>query len=630
MPNLTDSELRAVAYFSIGVSSEGKDVAYQLSYAGSTIHHQNGSVTLEPVQGSNSGYSIGTLQTDFGAHPEDARALVDSFQNWAQDKKNNHQDWVLNDTQKNQFTSDLARDGNHIRDPNFTADEQTYGGKKNIPSSVFPSSGPDIDPTFKSHLESYLATDAGKSFIHQRDMLQVNKLMSQVAPTIEDADFYKKASPEDQAKIFGMTAKAYNQSEHFGKEILDGIRTNKINSIDDISKKIDTFIVDKKHPERLSYMQTGRNDTLKGVEMFNTLRSAGQQNPMHDAWLAVTSDPLVDPTKLGKDPSHPNLPGQYATIKGTFVQTDQGRAFVNALENTGSYNYGDPSNSHSRGFFAEGKDFAQWDRDGNGRAFVSGQWSEFSRNDLSLARNADHTLNLNITRNGQTQSLLHVTHPTGHVHTTPDHSPAHPHGHVLREGMQGDDVRKLQTQLGELGYLPNTGTPAGKFDPATRTAVEDFQRAQSVEIDGKVGTTTQQHLDSAVRDKHISDVTAGLPPLRDFSDPTHPQNALYTTLKEGFPQGTSQELLCRATAACYMSGIKQPDDLGNVFGGNGRILFDTSSLFAQPAVLDMSQPTPSVQQTMQQVQQFDQQQALNHAQFQAQQAQINQQQGPTR
>jgi hypothetical protein len=116
------------------------------------------------------------------------------------------------------------------------------------------------------------------------------------------------------------------------------------------------------------------------------------------------------------------------------------------------------------------------------------------------------------------------------------------------------------------------------------------------------------------------------PQLRPFSDPAHPQNVLYNALKERFPSGTSPELLSQATATCYMSGIKQPDDLGSIIGANGKILFNSNSIFAQPAQLDIHQPAPSVQQTMQQVQQFDQHQAQNHAQHQAQQAQINAQQ----
>lgn len=74
MSDLTDNEMCAIAYYSVGVSSEGGDVAYQLSFAGNLIHEKSGSTFLKPV--GNSGYTIGTLQTDFGARPGDAHELV--------------------------------------------------------------------------------------------------------------------------------------------------------------------------------------------------------------------------------------------------------------------------------------------------------------------------------------------------------------------------------------------------------------------------------------------------------------------------------------------------------------------------------------------------------------------------
>ena len=118
--------------------------------------------------------------------------------------------------------------------------------------------------------------------------------------------------------------------------------------------------------------------------------------------------------------------------------------------------------------------------------------------------------------------------------------------------------------------------------------------------------------------------------LRDFSDPSHPQNALYNALKEGLPPHASPEVLSHATAACYKSGIKQPDDLGDVIGRNGKIFFSSNSLFSPGVTIDINQPLPSVQQTMQQVHQFDLQRAVDHAQLQAQNAaQANQQQGAT-
>ena len=200
---------------------------------------------------------------------------------------------------------------------------------------------------------------------------------------------------------------------------------------------------------------------------------------------------------------------------------------------------------------------------------------------------------------------------------------------TLKQGMHGDAVKHAQEELHELGYLK--ADPDGRFGTQTKDATKDFQRAQGLDTDGKIGTITQGRLNAAVRDQRISDVTAGIPPLRDFSDPSHPQNALYNTLKEGFPANASPEFLAQATAACYMSGIKHPDDLGNVFGRNGKLVFESHAELPRNATLDMTRPTPSIQQTMQAVQTHDQNQAQIQTTIQQQIAQNNLQgpQGPT-
>jgi hypothetical protein len=76
-----------------------------------------------------------------------------------------------------------------------------------------------------------------------------------------------------------------------------------------------------------------------------------------------------------------------------------------------------------------------------------------------------------------------------------------------------------------------------------------------------------------------------------------------------------------------MSNIRKPDDLGDVHGINGTVLFRSTSLPGRYAALEATQPLRTVQQTMQDVQQFDQQRAHDRVQAQAA-AQANQQQGP--
>lgn len=46
-------------------------------------------------------------------------------------------------------------------------------------------------------------------------------------------------------------------------------------------------------------------------------------------------------------------------------------------------------------------------------------------------------------------------------------------------------VKTTQEKLNATGY--NCGTPNGKFDSGTNTAVKDFQSAKWLTIDGKVG-----------------------------------------------------------------------------------------------------------------------------------------------
>lgn len=68
---LTRNELKALAYFAVGVTSEGsiggRDVSYRLSFAGQV--GRDG--LMDPI--GNSGYSFGTLQVDIGQHPDVAR-----------------------------------------------------------------------------------------------------------------------------------------------------------------------------------------------------------------------------------------------------------------------------------------------------------------------------------------------------------------------------------------------------------------------------------------------------------------------------------------------------------------------------------------------------------------------------
>lgn len=61
---------------------------------------------------------------------------------------------------------------------------------------------------------------------------------------------------------------------------------------------------------------------------------------------------------------------------------------------------------------------------------------------------------------------------------------------LLKRGMQGDDVAKLQRQLGMAN-----GNGLGTFGPLTEAAVRSFQRRHNLSVDGIAGPKTLRKLD---------------------------------------------------------------------------------------------------------------------------------------
>lgn len=69
---------------------------------------------------------------------------------------------------------------------------------------------------------------------------------------------------------------------------------------------------------------------------------------------------------------------------------------------------------------------------------------------------------------------------------------------VLRNGMTGEDVKQLQSNLISLGYDIGRWGVDGDFGDATEQAVRAFQTANACGVDGKVGTETRAALEKAL------------------------------------------------------------------------------------------------------------------------------------
>ncbi|WP_237660873.1 peptidoglycan-binding protein [Tepidanaerobacter sp. GT38] len=67
---------------------------------------------------------------------------------------------------------------------------------------------------------------------------------------------------------------------------------------------------------------------------------------------------------------------------------------------------------------------------------------------------------------------------------------------ILYRGLQGEDVKELQSKLESLGY--DVGPIDGIFGPLTENAVKAFQKDNGLVVDGIVGQETFSALERLV------------------------------------------------------------------------------------------------------------------------------------
>jgi hypothetical protein len=113
----------------------------------------------------------------------------------------------------------------------------------------------------------------------------------------------------------------------------------------------------------------------------------------------------------------------------------------------------------------------------------------------------------------------------------------------------------------------------------------------------------------------------------DPRNPASPDHALFQDMHYRFPEASEKRLL-QFTAECHVHGINEKNlEKVHLHQENGVVVFASGGLMANTVIVDIKQPSPPPEQSIQQIQQYDQQQALDHAQFQMQQTLINHQQG---
>lgn len=387
-PNpLTENELRAAAYFAVGVTSEGsiagRDVAYRLSFAGNV----GPGGRMMPV--ANSGYSFGTLQIDLGQHPDVARDLLDNYQTWAR----THPDRATLELGQNEYDTTLQS-------------LQRTGRQMHRNNSV------DID---RLRINRFLDSDAGRAFVHGLDTEHVNGVTATDAVVgnqdsalerLQRTDLYRDSAGDEQAELAGMLMKLQNQGgEDFWPRVLRGIEAGRSTSVDEVKTAIDGLLPNLRNGNP-DYLQSGADNTLRGIEVLNALRGADPESPLSRAWTNVSANPLIGPVAAHQpNAENPHLGFEYDTVRSLFLTPESSRRFIEALDRGGSLAEGNPqpqaNGRRQAGFYVSGDDFVHWNQNGRGQAFIDGQWRSIDPDSVTRVRNADGTTTLTIDQGGR-------------------------------------------------------------------------------------------------------------------------------------------------------------------------------------------------------------------------------------
>ncbi|MGW8338806.1 hypothetical protein [Xanthomonas axonopodis] len=146
-----------------------------------------------------------------------------------------------------------------------------------------------------------MASDAGITWVHDRDVAQIDKLMDRAIAPLQRSNLYQNASLDDQVKLAAMVGKVYNQNEVRAAPMIRKLEGNQYDSVADVSAAIDGFL--PKRSGRNDYFELGRDDALRGAAVVNALRNANRESPLSTAWTSVLLiSPDLQPPVAGSAP----------------------------------------------------------------------------------------------------------------------------------------------------------------------------------------------------------------------------------------------------------------------------------------------------------------------------------------
>jgi hypothetical protein len=216
----------AIAYNAIGRASETG------TYASLGLIHSTG----------NSGWSVGTLQWDFGqpGRGDKVNDLLAGYQAWSSDDQ--------------KFTDEQIR--------SLTTRMQTRG-----------QVGNDLTSDEQAKLNAYLRSDSGRSFVNDLNQIQVDKKWNNVGEPLSQITWLQQLSstdPAQAAEIVAMASKLYNQNEIRGRNFIEHLQANQLTS-EQASEWIGTQGIDGLNQNARDAIVSGRDAALSGIRLMNNL-----------------------------------------------------------------------------------------------------------------------------------------------------------------------------------------------------------------------------------------------------------------------------------------------------------------------------------------------------------------------
>ncbi|MGB7816776.1 MAG: hypothetical protein WBL28_10550 [Methylotenera sp.] len=305
----TDAELQNIALLNVGYASEVRNSSsYNLAIAWTKVNqsnlndpghkhfgkpYQHAIGDWKPI--GNSGYSLGSLQSDFGQRAHLVNDLVLQYENWA------------------------GNDPNKLIDPNTDLRALLKMQGRPLDENRIDMKQLPIPASDKAKFSDFLASDQGRQAVWDLDQKQINDKLLPYAKKVMDTTFFKSLTDDlEKVSVLSTSMKLHNQAEGKAASLLKMMENGKFSTFADIEKEINS-------PNYASYIQSGFTHTKDGAELYNKISNS---NTVLNAWLIAhkTTNLSTLPEPDYKDDL------RFQVLNRMFRDPDKGKAFVGNLE----------------------------------------------------------------------------------------------------------------------------------------------------------------------------------------------------------------------------------------------------------------------------------------------------------